>query len=199
MRVEPTGFLQRSICYDRERHLTFLVSLGYVVQVFPNIVLPRELERTEQTFSAWNGVSQRNEFDFDIRDPYRSICKKPILFFLKTTERVGNATLGSYARARGKDYLKRKFLCFPRLPPLNHVHKILVLGYPLTKKWHLVLFFSLLFPFFCLAYVFHKPFRYHMMLLAFVLYFIPIMDFSVLVSYDVLIFLERHLVGCVAN
>ncbi|XP_015891208.3 uncharacterized protein LOC107425706 [Ziziphus jujuba] len=137
MRVEPTGFLQRSICYDREHRLTFLVSLGYVVQVFPNIVLPRELERSEQTFSAWNGISQRNEFDFDIRDPYKSICKKPILFFLNTIGRVGNATLGSYARARRKDDLKRKVLCFPRLPPLNNVQKILVLSYPLSKKWHL--------------------------------------------------------------
>ncbi|RVX09195.1 hypothetical protein CK203_013763 [Vitis vinifera] len=40
MKVDPGSFLQRSICYDHTRHLTFSVSLGYVVQVFPHIVLP---------------------------------------------------------------------------------------------------------------------------------------------------------------
>ncbi|KAL5540110.1 hypothetical protein UlMin_044199 [Ulmus minor] len=138
MRVDPTSFLQRSICYDHGRRLTFLVSLGYVIQVFPNIILPRELERTEQTFSAWNGLSHRNEFDFDTRDSHKSVCKKPILFFLKDVGREANSTLGSYSRARGKGDLKRKVFCFPRLPPLRDVQRIQVVGYPLTKKWHLV-------------------------------------------------------------
>lgn len=138
MKVDPGSFLQRSICYDHTRHLTFSVSLGYVVQVFPHIVLPRELERSEQTYSAWNRINHRNEFDFDTRDPYRSVCKKPILFFLKDVGREGNATLGSYERARGKDDLKRKVFCFPQMRPLRYVQHIQVLGYPLSKNWHLV-------------------------------------------------------------
>ena len=48
MKTEPISFLQRSICYDRERRLTFSVSMGYVVQVFPKIILPRELDQPEQ-------------------------------------------------------------------------------------------------------------------------------------------------------
>ncbi|KAK9275592.1 hypothetical protein L1049_022859 [Liquidambar formosana] len=138
MRVDPRSFLQRSICYDRARRLTFSVSLGYVIQVFPNIVLPRELERSEQTYSAWNRMSHMNEFDFDTRDTYRSVCKKPVLFFLKDVGREGNASLGSYGRARGKDDLKRKVFCFPRSPPLHNVQNIQVLGYPLSNNWHLV-------------------------------------------------------------
>ncbi|KAG2676847.1 hypothetical protein I3843_12G073100 [Carya illinoinensis] len=138
MRLEPRSFLQRSICYDRARSLTFSVSLGYVVQVFPNIVLARELERSELTYSAWNKIRERNEFDFDTRDPYSSVCKKPILFFLKDVTRQGNATLGSYARARGREDLKRKVICFPRSVPLRYVSNIQVVGYPLSKNWHLV-------------------------------------------------------------
>lgn len=138
MKADPGSLLQRSICYDPVERLTFQVSLGYVVQVFPNIVLPRELERAEQTYSAWNGISHRNEFDFDTRDPERSICKKPILFFLKDVGREGNNTLGLYERFKAKDDLKRKVFCFPRLPPLSHVQNIQVLGYPLSKKWHMV-------------------------------------------------------------
>ncbi|XP_059662072.1 uncharacterized protein LOC132308104 [Cornus florida] len=137
MRVEPRSFLQRSICYDHARRLTFLVSLGYVVQVFPNIMLPREMERSEKTYTAWNRISNRNEFDFDTRDPYRSVCKRPILFFLKDVGKENNATLGFYGRATRKDDLKRKVMCFPRLPPLRHVQNIQVLGHPLSKNWHL--------------------------------------------------------------
>lgn len=138
MKADPGSLLQRSICYDPAERLTFQVSLGYVVQVFPNVMLPRELERAEQTYSAWNGINHRHEFDFDTRDPERSICKKPILFFLKDVGREGNNTLGLYERFKAKDDLKRKVFCFPRLPPLSHVLNIEVLGYPLSKKWHMV-------------------------------------------------------------
>ncbi|XP_061351119.1 uncharacterized protein LOC133296189 [Gastrolobium bilobum] len=138
MRTDPRSFLQRSICYDHARHLTFSVSLGYVIQVLPNIVFPRELERSERTYSAWNGVSRRNEFDFDARDPYRSICKKPILFFLKDTGREGNASWGSYIRSRDKDDFKKRIFCFPHFPPLRNVREIQVVVQPLSKNWHLV-------------------------------------------------------------
>ncbi|XP_010250871.1 PREDICTED: uncharacterized protein LOC104592979 [Nelumbo nucifera] len=138
MRADPRVFLQRSICYDRIRRLTFSVSLGYVVQVFPNIVLPRELERSEQTYSAWNRISHRNEFDFDTRDVHGSVCKKPILFFLKDVWKDGNATMATYRRTNGSDDLKRKVFCFPRSLPLPRVQNIQVLGYPLSKTWHLM-------------------------------------------------------------
>uniref|UniRef100_A0A7N0T7F0 Uncharacterized protein n=1 Tax=Kalanchoe fedtschenkoi TaxID=63787 RepID=A0A7N0T7F0_KALFE len=138
MKAQPMSFLQRSICYDHERRLTFSVSLGYVVQVYPEIVLPRELERSEQTYSAWNKIKNRNEFDFDIRPSTKSICKKPILFFLKRIERQENSTVGVYSkRVKRKDDLKRRVLCFPRQIPLLSVHDIEVLGIPPHKNWHL--------------------------------------------------------------
>lgn len=140
MKADPMSFLQRSICYDKRRKLTFSVSLGYVVQVFPTIVLPRELERSEQTYIAWNKLNNRNEFDFDTRDTYRSVCKKPVLFFLRDIERDGNTTLGSYRRAKGRDNLKKKVFCFPRTPPLPDVNEIQVFGTPLSENWHLVCF-----------------------------------------------------------
>ncbi|XP_031494857.1 uncharacterized protein LOC116260553 [Nymphaea colorata] len=137
MKVDPLSFLQRSVCYDRRRRLTFAVSLGYVVQVFPNIVLPRDLERSEQTYMAWNRLSSRNEFDFDTRDSYRSTCKKPVLFFLRDVRKAGNSTLGTYTRTKGKDELKRRVLCFPRTLPLREVKDIQVIGKPLSENWHL--------------------------------------------------------------
>lgn len=138
MTLDPMSFLQRSICYDRAHHLSFSVSLGYVIQVFPNVVPPRVLDRSEMTYSAWNKIRHRNEFDLDTRDPHRSVCKRPVLFFLKDVSKQGNTILGSYARARLKDDLKRRVFCFPHSPPLYYVERIQVLGYPLRKNWHLV-------------------------------------------------------------
>jgi len=145
MKVDPMSFLQRSICYDHTRRLTFSVSLGYGIQVFPSIVQPRVLERSEMTFSAWNKIHNLNEFDLDTRDPSKSVCKSPVLFFLEDVERQGSTTLGTYVRAgRVKDDLKRKVLCFPRSAPLPYVGRIQALGYPL-KNWHLVSSFCIFF------------------------------------------------------
>lgn len=145
MKTDPRSFLQRAICYDKLHRLTFSVSLGYVVQVFPNVIRPRDLDRSELTFSAWNRINHRNEFDFDTRDESRSVCKKPILFFLKDVGRKYNATVGSYGRAKVKDDLRRKVFCFPRSVPLSGVEYIQVLAKPLNKRWHLV----------CLVFISH--------------------------------------------
>ena len=80
---------------------------------------------------------QRNEFDFDTRDVQKSLCKKPILFFLKEIWKDGNITRGSYMRSSGRDDLKRKVFCF-RSPPLPDIDEIQVSSSPLSKRWHLV-------------------------------------------------------------
>lgn len=139
MKLEPRSFLQRSICYDQAHRLTFSVSLGYAVQVFPNIVYPRELERSEQTYIAWNTISHSSEFDLDTRVSLRSLCEKPILFHLKDVERRGDAMVGTYTQERGINDLKRRVFCFLRSPPLRNVQIIKVTSYPPEKNWHLVL------------------------------------------------------------
>ncbi|EAZ16687.1 hypothetical protein OsJ_32162 [Oryza sativa Japonica Group] len=137
MKTEPMSFLQRSICYDKRQKYTFAVSLGYVVQVYPYVLLPRELERSERTYIAYNRMSQRTEFDFDTKDIQKSLCKKPILFFLKDVWKDGNITRGSYIRASVRDDLKNKVFCF-RSPPLPDIDEIQVSASPLSKRWHLV-------------------------------------------------------------
>ncbi|KAJ4784165.1 hypothetical protein LUZ62_035411 [Rhynchospora pubera] len=137
MKAEPMSFLQRALCYDEAHKLSISVSLGYVVQVYPTVVLPRDLERSEVTYTAWNKLGHRNEFDFDTRDAFRSICKKPVRFFLKDVWKEGNVTKGLYVRERSRNDLKRKVFCFPRLPPLPGVDEIQVFSDPLSKNWHL--------------------------------------------------------------
>jgi Protein of unknown function, DUF604 len=146
MKAEPMSFLQHTICYDMAHKLSIAVSLGYVVQVYQTVVLPRDLERSEVTYTSWNRLGYRNEFDFDTREAFRSICKKPVRFFLKEVWKEGNVTKGSYVREKNRDDLKRKVFCFPRSPPLPGVDEILVSSDPLSKNWHLVCFLS--YPFF---------------------------------------------------
>ncbi|KAL5224335.1 hypothetical protein ABZP36_010974, partial [Zizania latifolia] len=136
MKMEPMSFLQCSICYDKRQKLTFAVSLGYVVQVYPNVLLPRELERSERTYIAYNTMSRRTEFDFDTRDIQKSLCKKPILFFLKNVWKDGNITSGSYIRSSVRDDLKNKVFYF-RSFPLADIDNIQVSASPLSKRWHL--------------------------------------------------------------
>lgn len=143
-RVNPRSFLQRAIGYDRDERITFAVSLGYVVQVFPNIVLPRELERSELTFTAWNRIANRFEFDLDTKDPLKSVCKKSIKFFLRNIFEDGSVSVSTYFRSNQGDDLKRKVFCFPQSPTLSHVDEIRILGNPLSDNWHLVCSFSLL-------------------------------------------------------
>ncbi|KAK4801184.1 hypothetical protein SAY86_021671 [Trapa natans] len=111
MRIDPRSFLQTAICYDRSGRLTFSISTGYIVQVFPSIVYPRDLEPSELTYSAWNRIHHRNEFDLDIKDPINSICKKPVLSFLKDKRRDENATLGYYAQHKESNDARRTVFC----------------------------------------------------------------------------------------
>ena len=41
------------------------MSLGYVVQVYPYVQIPKYLERLEITFKAWNKKDGGGEFNFD--------------------------------------------------------------------------------------------------------------------------------------
>eukprot|EP01018_Ginkgo_biloba_P012789 Gb_25014 [translate_table: standard] len=137
MRTDPGTFLQRSICYDRKKQLTFSVSMGYVVQVFPKIVLPRELERSERTYIAWNKLDNSFEFDFDTRPPQRSPCKKPFLFFLEDIYRgVKNISVSTYKRDKRRDNLKRSPFCFSWAIPSHEVQYIRVVSKPITRHWY---------------------------------------------------------------
>ncbi|KAH9320990.1 hypothetical protein KI387_015629, partial [Taxus chinensis] len=138
MKTEPTSFLQRSICYDHKRRLSFSVSIGYVVQVFPKIILPRELDRIERTFKAWNRRDKAEDFDIDTRTPYRSTCNKPFLFFLKDVHSGEGATIVStYKRDKTSDDLKRRAFCLSSALPVHEVQEIEVVSRPMPHQWHL--------------------------------------------------------------
>lgn len=134
MRTEPSSFLQRSICYSRTKRLTISVSSGYVVQVYPFILLPRELERAEITFKAWNKKDGGGEFDFDTRGPIKSVCNRPFLFFLDRIDREGSNIVSIYKRDPTIDS-QRWFFCFFSASLEKKVQQIRVVSKPLDKRW----------------------------------------------------------------
>eukprot|EP00249_Psilotum_nudum_P012442 c23787_g1_i1 orf=147-1688(+) len=139
MRTEPSSFLQRSLCYDRNKRLTFTVSSGYVVQVYPSIFLPRDLERPEITFKAWNKKDGGREFDMDTRKALKSRCSRPFRFFLKDMHvKTGDVVMSTYKRDNSVDETKRRSFCFSNAFPHEDVQQILVESKPMTDHWFLV-------------------------------------------------------------
>lgn len=132
MKMEPSSFLQRCICYDREKKLTFSISLGYVVQVYSYVLLPRELERPEITFKAWNKKSGGGEFDFDTRAAIRSVCNKPALFFLDNMYQDGSDVVSIYKRDTSSDSRRRWSLCFSYTPSMDIIR---VTSKPMNEHW----------------------------------------------------------------
>ncbi|MCO5572565.1 hypothetical protein L7F22_026321 [Adiantum nelumboides] len=135
MRTEPSTFLQRCICYTPNKRLTFSVSLGYAIQVYPFIVLPRDLERAEITFRAWNKKAGGGEFNFDTRAAVKSVCKRPFLFFLDRIDREGSKVVSIYKRDTTVDSHKRWFFCFFSTSLEKKVQQIRVVSKPLDLHW----------------------------------------------------------------
>ncbi|KAG6540954.1 hypothetical protein Mapa_017675 [Marchantia paleacea] len=137
MKTEPTSFLQQTICYDRKRSLSFSISSGFVVQVFPQIILPRMLQRPLRTFSAWNRVSEPLEFTFDTRPVPKSICKHPLRFFLDDMEydHEKDVTIGLYKRQIAIDKRKKSGLCWPSALAPDQVTHIRVVSRALPDHW----------------------------------------------------------------
>lgn len=135
MQTEPSSFLQRSICYDREKKVTFSISLGYVVQVYPYVLLPKDLERPEITFKAWNKKDGGGEFDFDTRSAIKSHCNKPLLYFLHTIHLEGSKVVSVYKRDSSTASRRWWSLCFSSPPYEDSMQRIRVISKAMSEHW----------------------------------------------------------------
>ncbi|CAM6057986.1 unnamed protein product [Sphagnum tenellum] len=141
MQTDPGSFLQQSICYDHKLGLSISISLGYVVQVFPEIILPRILTTVETSFTAWNHDNSALEFSFDTRPVSMLVCKQPFLFYMEgmhVDENNSRKTVSTYGRYSNVDKAKTDAHCwFYNLPP-EKVQKIMVISESLTTNWYMV-------------------------------------------------------------
>lgn len=139
MQTEPSSFLQQSICYQPDHKLSFSISLGYAVQVYPRIVSPRELQKSVKTFKAWNGLDFEAEFDINTR-PSPSICDQPFVFYLEEIhlEEGTGLVVSTYTRNSAIDEKKKKDFCWSRMFSPEKVQQIRVVNRPLDWHWYLV-------------------------------------------------------------
>ncbi|CAM6056795.1 unnamed protein product [Sphagnum tenellum] len=140
MRIEPGNFLQQSICYDHELGLSFSISLGYVVQVFPQIILPRTLTTVETSFTAWNHDNHDLEFSFDTRPVPISVCKQPFLFYMEEMHVVesNRQTVSTYKRYSKVDEAKKHAYCwFHHMAP-QRLKQITVVADFVALQWYMV-------------------------------------------------------------
>ncbi|GMH15368.1 hypothetical protein Nepgr_017209 [Nepenthes gracilis] len=98
-RVDPGRTLQQSFCYDRKRKWSVSISWGYTVQLYPSLVVARDLEMPLQTFRTWRSWSD-GPFVFNTRPWKPDPCERPVIYFLDQIEEVGECkTWTSYKRA----------------------------------------------------------------------------------------------------
>ncbi|KAA0044110.1 uncharacterized protein E5676_scaffold352G001460 [Cucumis melo var. makuwa] len=98
--TDPSRALQHSFCYDTVRNWSVSVSWGYSVQLYPWLVTAKEMETAFLTYQTWK-TNSNEPFTFDTQPVSSDPCKRPILYFLNSTERLGSRqwrTLTTYQR-----------------------------------------------------------------------------------------------------
>eukprot|EP00249_Psilotum_nudum_P036949 c910_g1_i1 orf=646-2238(+) len=83
MKLDPAGFLQQSICYERTKQWSISISWGFAVQVVRGIFSARELEIPPRTFLNWHRRADYTAYAFNTRPVSRHPCQEPVLFYMK--------------------------------------------------------------------------------------------------------------------
>ncbi|KAJ3700251.1 hypothetical protein LUZ61_003956 [Rhynchospora tenuis] len=104
--VDPARTLQQAFCYDIGAEagsvLSVSVSWGYTVQVYPQELVPNELETPLQTFKTWLGSD--GPFTFNTRPFSTDPCARPVIFLLESVlHNQTNVTLTQYTRNKNAD------------------------------------------------------------------------------------------------
>ena len=83
-RFDPARTLQQAICYMQEPAFNWSISVswGYTIQLYPWVLVPKDLEVPLQTFKTWRS-SSAGPFTFNTREfKLDRPCDRPLLFFL---------------------------------------------------------------------------------------------------------------------
>ncbi|RAL36965.1 hypothetical protein DM860_003887 [Cuscuta australis] len=84
--TDPARTLQQSICYSNRRASVSL-SWGYVVQIYPRVLTPKELGTPLQTFQTWR-TFRNGPFTFNTRPVSPDPCEQPVVFYLDSIQRA---------------------------------------------------------------------------------------------------------------
>ncbi|XP_019192412.1 PREDICTED: uncharacterized protein LOC109186749 [Ipomoea nil] len=83
-KMNPARIMQQSFCYWKQKW-SVSVSWGYAVQIYPQVLTPKELEMPLQTFHTWRSWSN-GPFIFNVRPVSPDPCQQPVVFYLDSVE-----------------------------------------------------------------------------------------------------------------
>ncbi|KAI7744290.1 hypothetical protein M8C21_031068 [Ambrosia artemisiifolia] len=83
---DSASIIQQSICYDKKRKWSILVSWGFAIQIVRGILSPRELEMPTRTFLNWYRRLDYTAYSFNTRPVTRHPCQKPFVYYMTTTK-----------------------------------------------------------------------------------------------------------------
>nr|XP_043621480.1 uncharacterized protein LOC122593175 [Erigeron canadensis] len=84
-KYDSASIIQQSICYDKEREWSILVSWGFAIQIVRGILSPRELEIPTRTFLNWYKRLDYTAYSFNTRPVTRNPCQKPFVYYMSST------------------------------------------------------------------------------------------------------------------
>lgn len=136
VKLDPSSIIQQSFCYDGLKSWTIAVSWGYAVQIYREIVSPRELERPTRTFLNWYPRADYTAYSFNTRPVPKNPCQKPFVYFMKMVKyhEASNLTVGFYTR---RD-IKHPF-CRWRSESPEKIQTVVVFKKPDPRRWFRVI------------------------------------------------------------
>ncbi|MFS7934397.1 hypothetical protein Hanom_Chr05g00391131 [Helianthus anomalus] len=84
-KYDSASIIQQSICYDKKREWSILVSWGYAIQIVRGILSPRELETPSRTFLKLFKRLDYTAYAFNTRPVRRNPCQKPFVYYMSST------------------------------------------------------------------------------------------------------------------
>ncbi|KVH94583.1 Protein of unknown function DUF604 [Cynara cardunculus var. scolymus] len=85
-KYDSASIIQQSICYDKKREWSVLVSWGFAIQIMRGIISPRELESPTRTFINWYKVLDFTAYAFNTRPVAGHPCQQPFVFYINSTQ-----------------------------------------------------------------------------------------------------------------
>lgn len=139
---DSASLIQQSICYDKKREWSILVSWGFTIQIMRGILSPRELETPSRTFINWYKVLDVTAYAFNTRAVMGHRCQKPFVYYIKSTryDKARKQIIGIYTYHR-----ERHPRCPWKTESPEKIHTIVVLKQEDPNRWQRVLILTRLY------------------------------------------------------
>ncbi|KAK9055410.1 hypothetical protein SSX86_026493 [Deinandra increscens subsp. villosa] len=131
-KYDSGSIIQQSICYDKKREWSILVSWGFAIQIIRGILSPRELETPARTFLNWHKRLDYTAYAFNTRPVTRNPCQKPFVYYLSSAgyDKAREKIIGIYTLHR-----ERYPDCKWRMESPETIDNIVVLKKKDSSRW----------------------------------------------------------------